>query len=871
MIKNIFRTSTTLFSCLLLFALCNTTHAAGTISKITHQGAYQSNGNYIWDYAVSVMCNDEDLNTNFDLTYHIPDGFPFTIEQFPAHIVIPEEKFTEEHFRIVVPSSYITNPANLQKFEIEIQLSGNGQQTNRMKTSVQAPLPAHPRLMIGANGILKLREKIKHSDFEEIRKALASQRNYETDGIAKGGFPDDKIRAAIEASALEYLLNGKTAKEYGFHAIQTAGRYLASITDVSGYRGNVWGYEAVMAAAMVYDWCYDLLTTDDKTILKKEMNRVCSICEYSYPDKLSDNYFSGHYGEQAPTVFLSMGIALYDEDTQMFDFAYDEQVNKFAPSRNPMYASGAHHQGAQYMHVRYTQEILQAFILKKIGLNCYNSLVSSPAYKGIYLTIPQKTDMDGMPDGDGHNHIYMSYEPYLLSASMSGDPALEIFSRHYLNKELNRSTRSLLYHDPDIRTMPVDSLPTSRFFPSPSGILMARTKWDIDSTGYGSNAMVVQMNMKEYNARNHDQLDAGHFSIYYKGHLAIDAGIYQGEDPENGWGKKNFVNYYMRTVAHNSLLIRDPDEPLPVFYKKKVQARDGGQHLLNSEAWRTSQEMFAAGKVAEVMAVDIAKGVNPEYSYMKGDMTNAYKLPAYIDKSYPAKVDTVRRSFVFLNFKSDVIPGALIVMDKVVSRKPDFQKVWLLHTQNEPKITGNIIENESTQGGRNGKLHTTVLLPELENQKFELVGGKGKEYVVDGVNWGSVTQEDAGRWRVELSPKNLSRSDNFLNVIQAMDANPAPKAWDVKKIFSVKGDYVIVEIADWLVAQQLNLGVNNNEIEFTARLSAKEYNVLVTDLKPGRWQVTTAKGEMDYTVAKESGTLRFLTPGGNVKIVCMEW
>ena len=110
-----------------------------------------------------------------------------------------------------------------------------------------------------------------------------------------------------------------------------------------------------------------------------------------------------------------------------------------------------------------------------------------------------------------------------------------------------------------------------------------------------------------------------------------------------------------------------------------------------------------------------------------------------------------------------------------------FKKTWLLHSQNEPVIKRNIVEFESTANGRNGKLHNDVLLPAIENQVIEKIGGPGKEYWVDGKNWGSVTQEDAGRWRIELSPKKASKSDNFLNIIQVMDAKPAPAPHQVKK------------------------------------------------------------------------------------------
>lgn len=54
----------------------------------------------------------------------------------------------------------------------------------------------------------------------------------------------------------------------------------------------------------------------------------------------------------------------------------------------------------------------------------------------------------------------------------------------------------------------------------------------------------------------------------------------------------------------------------------------------------------------------------PDYSYLKGDITQAYT----------DKVKEAKRSFVFLNLHSTEVPGALIVFDKVVSSDPQFKK-----------------------------------------------------------------------------------------------------------------------------------------------------------------------------------------------------
>ena len=409
----------------------------------------------------------------------------------------------------------------------------------------------------------------------------------------------------------------------------------------------------------------------------------------------------------------------------------------------------------------------------------------------------------------------------------------------------------------------MDSLCLSRFFPSPSGIMIARTKWDLDKTGYDSNAMVVVMNMKEYNAQNHTHLDGGHFGIYYKGHLALDAGIYQGKDAQNGWAKLNYTNYFARTIAHNSLLILDPNEPLPYGWDKKsvVKARDGGQFFFADHAWDTSKDMFSAGKSSEILAEEISTGMQPDYTYFKGDLTKAYNVPKFVGV-YPPKAETVRRSFVFLNHKSNDIPGTLIVLDKVVSTNATFKKTWLLHTQNEPTITKNIITAVNTSNGRNGKLVNTVLLPEIRNQVIQKIGGPGKEYWLDGNNWGSVTQEDAGGWRIELSPVNTSLSDNFLNVIQAMDADKNAGKQIVDKVFSENGEYVAVQVKDRIVAEQLALGKNEKEIRFTLGDSKTIYKVLVTDLKAGKWKITSPAGIKHAGVTESAGTLYFESTGG---------
>ena len=840
---------------------------SASIGEINRIGSYQSNGSYKWFYTCSI-CSSNESTEQLAVSLSKPSDFPFEISNLPGVFTVEPTSSKTIEFAITVPASYIKEPVNMTTFNLTLSLKNASENIVNKKFTASGPLPQHPRLFVRSSEIQNIRRRFSNPDFYDLKKVFNEQKSFSTDGIVTSEKPDEHIRQKMEALALEYMLDN-TKKASGKEAITLAINYMTSYADIRttkavGYEDNTNTYDALIGAAFVYDWCYNLLTANEKQDLMAGMKKVCLIGEYGLPGTGKVQYLAGHYGESAPTAYLAIGIATFDEDPSFFNYEYDEQLNKFAPSRNPMYKAGTHHQGAQYIHVRYTHELLQHFMLNELGLSPYDKDISKAVYRAIYDIIPQKTDMDGMPEGDGHNHLEMGYSQlFYLAANLAQDPVLETVSKKYLMAQKNQSARLFIYHNPEIPSQPMDSLCLSRFFPSPSGIMIARTKWDLDKTGYDSNAMVVVMNMKEYNAQNHTHLDGGHFGIYYKGHLALDAGIYQGKDALNGWAKLNYTNYFARTIAHNSLLILDPNEPLPYGWDKKavVKARDGGQFFFSDHAWDTSKDMFAAGKSSEILAEEISAGMQPDYTYFKGDLTKAYNVPKFVS-IYPPKVEMVRRSFVFLNHKSNDIPGTLIVLDKVVSTNAAFKKTWLLHTQNEPTVSKNIITAVNTDNGRKGKLVNTVLLPEIKNQDIQKIGGPGKEYWSDGNNWGRVTQEDAGCWRIELSPVNASLSDNFLNVIQAMDADKNAGKQIVDKVFSENGEYVAVQVKDRIVAEQLSLGKNEKEIRFALGDSKTTYKVLVTDLKAGKWKITSPAGIKHAEITETAGTLYFESSGG---------
>jgi heparin/heparan-sulfate lyase len=433
----------------------------------------------------------------------------------------------------------------------------------------------------------------------------------------------------------------------------------------------------------------------------------------------------------------------------------------------------------------------------------------------------------------------------LLIASYYGDGYI---LADYLRKpEVDEMSRifELLWRDPDLKPLPVTDLPLSRYMGSPYGWMAARTGWDAD-------AVIAEMKVNIFNFNNHQHLDAGAFQVYYQGALAIDSGLYEGKN--GAYGSPHHVNYYKRTVAHNSLLIYDPDEK---FERNTVKYRnDGGQRMPNR--WREP------GNLEQLLNGDYQTGQvegagfgpdpqRPDYTYLKGDLT----------KAYSAKVKEVKRSFVFLNLAGQASPAALIVFDKVVASNPAFKKSWLLHSIAEPQVRGN-----ATTVAHGGRMINTTLLPEADNLEIVKVGGPGKEFWVFGEDFPN--EPDAGEdpndfeigaWRIEVSPRKASETDYFLNVMQMTGTNaPAVERLTAKGMTGVR-------VADRVVWFQTASERTERAVAFTVR-GARTMKYLVTDLAAGTWQVWR-DGKIvrpAVRVTESEGTMYFEGPAGSYEL-----
>ncbi|MEF3304519.1 heparin/heparin-sulfate lyase HepB [Paenibacillus sp. GYB003] len=730
------------------------------------------------------------------------------------------------------------------------------------------PPPEHPRLFFRKRHLPELKAKTTHPELKQAWERLIGYSRFGVEEANAEHCPGDVY--VIEANALLYALlddrgAGLKAKRLALSAITKP--FNPNYQDISREIGRL-----MLAGAVVYDWCHDLVTAEEKTFLIRHFKRLAGLLECGYPP-VKEGAFVGHSCEwMIQRDMLGTGIAIYDEDPEMYDLAAGRFFDQMVPARNFFYPSGWHHQGDAYGGVRFQGELFPTWMFDRMGFgNVYDPSQREVGYQWIYTRRPDgKLLRDGdtpppMPNQTKYTRLHFLY---LMLGSYYKDPYFVCQRRKDEGRLHDKDVLfAFLFADPDAAAKPLDELPLTRYFGAPTGAMVARTGWD---EGIDAKTVVAEMKVGMYQYNNHQHLDAGAFQLYYKGNLAIDSGSYKGSSGK--YHSPHNKYYFKRSIAHNTILVYDPDELTKHPYVKDgglvwPNVNDGGQRWPNEgRPPLTLHDLLNKDfRRGDVLAYDFGPDkFKPDYSYMKGDITAAYS----------DKMKQFQRSFLFLNFKNDDHPAALIVFDRVVSANPDFRKYWLLHSIEEPRIEDGRTIVSRGEDGYNGQLVNDTLLPERSNRHIEKVGGPDKPYWVFGTNFVNdyPGTKEQGEWRIELSPREPSALDLFLNVMQVKDID-GPAALDTYK---VEGrTFVGAAIGDWVVlfaksGERLAEDTELPNVPNAAYRAGRTLNVIVTDLAAGVWTAEERSGGADQAGAsrqpRHAGDFEASAEGG---LICL--
>lgn len=688
---------------------------------------------------------------------------------------------------------------------------------------IPVPPPERPRLYLRPEHVGQLRARRDNSVLAPVVERLET--------LARR-----REQFRLEWDAVEYLIGGN--RKLGRETVERALALLKKSelpdrNDACRVTGRL-----MVTGAIVYDWLYPLLTEAEKRGFIRELIRLAKTQECGYPPTRQGSV-TGHASEaMIMRDMISAGIAIYDEYPEMYDLAAGRFFREHLPVRNWLYDGHAYHQGDSYGPYRFGWDTFPLWIFDRLGAgNVYNPEQSQVSYLWVYKTRP---DGQRLRAGDNFIHSTSRGSPWgvgagaMLTASYYGDGTL---LSHYLAQGGNRDNEVLfeyLWRDVDLKPKPIADLPQTRYFGPPFGWMVARTGWD-------DRSVIAEMKINEINFNNHQHMDAGAFQIYYRGALAIDSGVYTGSS--GSYGSPHCRNYYWRTIAHNCLLIHDPDEE---FRSRSGYGNDGGQRMPNGRSEPRNLDMLLDPEKGYTTGKVLAQGVGPDehtpdYSLLKGDITAAYG----------DKVREVVRSFVFLNLRNDQTPAAMVVFDRVVSSNPDFKKYWLLHSMEEPRLSESGVTIDRTEHGQEGRLVLNTLLPEPTNRETETIGGPGKEFWVFGENFANDQEPrrlerssmELGSWRVQVSPKEASAENLLLNVMQVTDRNGG-RTFPVELVDAgpMVGCRIDGPECDWVVLFRRD-GRRADE-PISLRLPGEEpCRILITDLKQGTWRATRTGGE----------------------------
>ncbi|HUT59234.1 MAG TPA: heparinase II/III family protein [Phycisphaerae bacterium] len=512
----------------------------------------------------------------------------------------------------------------------------------------------------------------------------------------------------------------------------------------SSNRQTVNWYSASRVCCLTaYDWIYSELTADERKEFARGMVKhyIDCLAGRSFPRQNRSDHTSGFYG---PTnLAWYVGLAFHGDGLVGADAAklLQQGCAEHVKLLNYRAASAGDDGGTGSVAVGY-------------GLGMYpwaefNFMHTFNSSTG--LAVEEAFDhLSLFPQWVLWNHLPGNMSWGLADSVPAGKMAAHFLDLHMLNvahfyavSHPRRSRLAMWVHDKLTRQprddywWPLAPLLVWRCgeLPEPAG---PDTRWPHAQNFENMGLVMMRAGLKDDDVNatfvaggdipSHRHYDQGHFIIFRKAHLALDSGDY-GPRERN----EHLTEYLYRTVAHNSILIhapQDADQP-PKVWGGKARTLDGGQYRL-------------AGK-------QIAFETNDAYTYAAVDVTACYD---------PRKCKQAVRQFLF------IYPDTFVICDRVTATKPEYKKVWLLHSESEPKVDGATFRTEYAGSSLVG----AVLLP--AGAKIEAVGGPGREFLSAGKNRAQTNRHKgpAGTWRIEASPATEAEADVFLTVLRAGDA-----------------------------------------------------------------------------------------------------
>lgn len=695
------------------------------------------------------------------------------------------------------------------------------------------PPSSRPRLWVNKESLPGVKAALAHGEnspaWNKVKGAALVPFDFKFDPDAEMSF-NAALETAAENKAFYYLMTGD--KKVGREAVKLMDDYLSrvefgNLLDITREIGR-----AITTASEVYDWCYDLLTEQEKQIFCSNLMRLADDMEIGWPPFLQ-KVVNGHGNEaQVCRDLLSMSIAIYDENPVPYRYTSYAILEELVPMRKFEYQSPRHNQGVNYGAYRFGWDMHAAWLFYRMtGMPVFDDNIKEVRNYWQYMRTP---DGQMLRDGDGFGSAAPGKSYYwsapltaLLCYAYAADPVLKAdFQRQ--GGLPNSPVLFLLLNDPNLKAEPDrDALPLTKDFGKVLGSMVARTGWNF---GDKSNDVVAEIKGGGYVFGNHQHSDAGSVQLYYRGFQFGDLGLYKF------YGTPYDMNFNKRSIAHSMMLAVDPSEKFLTS-----EANDGGtrfvqKHPVSPEDVKNNP-MFNNGKV--LSASFGPSKLKPFFSYFSVDLK----------KAYSDKITAYNRSMMFLNLDREDIPAALILTDDMSTAKPEFKKYWQINAHHKPELSEKGVVLQNQLGGLTGKAHVDILLPSVAERKLQVLSGDDANSSFQfRYDVPVSTLAEAKGHRIVVTPNKESNRDHFLSVIQLTsgDTKPLPVIHNVTPVSD------IIVLADRVLS--LNKGLKLIDQHFSLKIPAKgNYKIVLAGMQAGDWNVLSTDGKVKFNVKVMEG------------------
>lgn len=597
---------------------------------------------------------------------------------------------------------------------------------------------AHPRLLGGAPHVQEL-ARTKASNYRDVVKPSAAEFL-----LAAG------IVEAVEGVSPE------VRKRWIKEAVETVAKGVSNIHQETWIRLEL--------VAQVYDFFHDDLST--------EQRKTCVDWFNAHLETFTTNEGAFHNSTTAKILtYLKIAYATWNENPSAKNFRDHALLKLYEGKVLPVLLEfgqgGGDTESGWYARGK-IWHLVQAMELAR-RMEGYDGFSKAPQFFYQRMAYEMHEAYPGRwtfgaerfpNEGDG-SFVYGSHTEYprqqrtLLAQYFRGSPLARMVEngrRRASNPHVG--TADFFWEEPAQIPLPAEQTPLAHLARG-TGHLYARSDWSPDATW-------LRFTCGDFFAP-HQHLDVGNFELFRREPLVTESGEYAD------YGNLHSMNWLMRSIAHNVLLVHQPDEKWPVMRDggRVPYANDGGQMwkwkwpASDLQEWKKQADSFERGNI-------VAYQNDSELLYVAGDCSAAYSK---------SKLEKWIRQIVFLR------PHTVVILDRVVSTDPSHQKTWLIHTQNEPTLEKNSFS--ATNG--TGRVVVQTLLPrgaQYEKIQGYLYGGKTFD---PPPNW--VESNVAPRWRVEVKPATSLKQDVFLHVLFTGDgAVPSAKLEQANPVVLLVGE-----------------------------------------------------------------------------------